>query len=104
MLAPIFVKGHVSFTLGGESFEFVHQNISGFGVTGLPWGKLNASEHFGRKVEVRIRLAYAETEDFATPAYIIREYTVSSDRMGLRFALTPEQQERITQFVRRYGY
>ncbi len=104
MLAPVFVKGHLSFGLDGHSLEYIHQSISVFGVTGLPWKPLNPREHFGRTVSVSVRIPLHQPLSFKTSASILREQTLYSEGMGLRFLLDAELQGHLSAYIALHGF
>jgi len=81
----VFIKAHLSFQLGEHALEFVHQNISPSGVSGLPWAPLNPMVHFGKKVQVQVRVATAEPQTVNLTATIFKEQTQFNTSMGLRF-------------------
>jgi hypothetical protein len=101
----IYVKGHLAFTLGDQSLEFVHRDLSAFGCMGLPWGALSPKDHFGQPVSVQLRIpAQPEQLQMQLPGYIMREYTLYAERMGVRFQPSPEQRERLVRHVERFGF
>jgi hypothetical protein len=104
----VFVKGHVGFTINGQSFEFVHQNISVFGVTGLPWGPLDPREFFGKAVTATVRIPHQPTHDLPvairTRAYIMREQTLYAQHMGLRFQFDAEQEASLDAHINKHGF
>lgn len=104
MLGPVFVKGHLSFGIDGHALEYIHQNISIFGVTGLPWKPLNPKEHFGRSVSVTVRVPLHAPLSFRTPAFILREQTLYSEGMGLRFVLDAELKGQLSAYIAKYGF
>jgi hypothetical protein len=113
MQPPVFVRGHLHFEVDGFQLEYVHQSLSLFGVTGLPWAPLNPEEHFGREVKVTLKTATRDPLQMTCPARITREATRISESLGLRFQLSESQtrdlQKRIqsegfypTEYVRKY--
>jgi hypothetical protein len=100
--SPIFVKGTVRFELDNRKFEFRERNISQFGVNGLPWGELKATEHFGAKVRCDVEVN--QSPAFSAGARIVREYTPTSESMGIRFDLPPAQQKTILDLIATRGY
>src|SRR4051812_39615298 len=104
MLSPVFVKGTIRFVLEKRRFEVLPQNISPYGVTGLPWGELSATEHFGHKVEVEVELAVGDGLSFKCRGHVTREYTATSEAMGVKFELDPALTEKVGEYVRKYGY
>jgi hypothetical protein len=99
-----FVKGHLAFTLDGKPQEFIHQNLSAFGVTGLPWGPLDPALHFGREVDVQVRIPAEKSAQFTTRATILRENTLFGSHMGLRFRLEPAARAMVESLVRKIGF
>jgi hypothetical protein len=103
MIETVFVKGHLTFSVEQQDLEFIHQNVSVFGVTGLPWGVLSAKNHFGREVMTTLRIPGDAKLSFWTRAYIMREYTVFGSHMGLKFQMEPEAHERLSAHVQKHG-
>jgi hypothetical protein len=112
---PTFIKADLSFDppdappeneLGISSSPIIHlrQNISVFGCMGLPWGELNPQSHFGRRVNLQVRSVEPGNLFFSTPGHLIREATVSSERMGIRFDLSSAQRERLAEQIRNHGF
>lgn len=101
--APIFVKGHVKVTIGKQTLEFVHQNVSAFGVTGLPWGDLDPQEYFGARVSAQITLLAAGGMRFHTQATILRESTAVAEHFGLKFIPDAELKHQLAEFVSKNG-
>jgi hypothetical protein len=104
MLLPVFVKGHLTFTVDQQDLEFIHQNISVFGVAGLPWGGLNARDHFGRAITATIRIAGTEPLSFWTKAHIMREYTSVGEHMGLKFQLEATVKAKLAALIEKTGF
>jgi len=108
MLDSVFVKGHLGFTINGQSYEFVHQNISVFGVTGLPWGPLDPRESFGKPVTATVRIPQQPTHDLPvalrTRAYIMREQTLYAQHMGIRFQFDAEQKASLDAHIQKHGF
>jgi hypothetical protein len=104
MLQPVFVTGNISFELEGRRLEFLQQNISQTGVNGLPWGDLKATEHFGARVRCEVELAGIEGTAFSTDAHIVREYTLTTETMGVKFDLPAAQQKSVNELIRKHGH
>jgi hypothetical protein len=105
MLPPLFVKGHLTFSLEGHNLEFTHQNISTFGVMGLKWAPLNAQEHFGATVQATITCPAKEAPLLMkTEAHLIRELTVQADYMGVVLHLNDNQHKELGEYIRKYGF
>jgi hypothetical protein len=107
MLPPLFIKGHLSLRIDDKVVEHIHQNISVFGVTGLPWGALDPSLYFGKRVQVQIRIPQAtraEDEVFSVPAFLLRESTTRGKTLVVRFDLDPESRGRIKQLISKFGH
>jgi hypothetical protein len=100
----MFVKGHLSFTLDQHSLEFVHQNISVYGVMGLPWGQLSPSAYAGRDVEVTIKIPADPALIIKSKAYIIRESTQYSETFGLKFNMNPDQALTLARHITKHGF
>lgn len=83
--------------------EFVHLNISPFGVTGLSWGDLDSNDWFGRKVTVHVQLLIGGGLRFKTQAYVLRESTAVAEHFGLKFELGDEEGKKLQEFVRAQG-
>ncbi len=106
-MLPIFVKGHLTFSLDEHVLEFVHQNISVFGVTGLPWPPLDPTRHFGQAVQAQVRIPSSGTPstlNFKTRAYLLRESTNRSEQMGLHFHLDAESRAQLETHISRHGF
>lgn len=119
-MLPIFIKGRLEFTaqVGQKSLrlEFVNQNLSSFGVNGLPWGTLNSHDHFGQEVMATIharltrgtahpeRSQHTEEIRLTTPAKITREFTALGSQMGIRFYFKPDQAKLLNEAIRLHGY
>lgn len=104
MRLPVFVKGHLNFKVDNKDFEFIHQNISVFGVAGLPWGTLNPRDHFGKEVTASIRITSPEALSVLTQARILRESTASSEFMGLKFYLQKEARDKLSALISKHGF
>lgn len=104
MIEPVFVKGHLSFCLDKQDFEFIHQNISVFGVTGLPWGPLNSRDHFSKEVMVSIRIASPAPLSILTRSEIMREHTTVGEHMGLKFFLEAESKAKLSALIQKHGF
>jgi hypothetical protein len=101
----IYVKGHLAFTLGEHNLEFVHRNLSVFGAMGLPWATLSPKEHFAHPVSVQLRLpSQPDTIQLQVAGYIMREYTLYAERMGIRFQLDPAQRELMSGHIANFGF
>lgn len=103
-MLPVFVKGHLAFSVDQQDLEFIHQNISVFGVAGLPWGQLNPREHFGKEVTVSIRITSPEPLQILSRAAIMRESTSVAEHMGLKFRLEKEALAKLSSLVQRHGF
>ncbi len=105
--APVFVRGDLYVTEGNTQLEFIDQQVSAYGVTGLPWGPLKEEQYFGRKVRVKCRLRSSESGaqawEFETDALISKEATLFSKLMGLKFMMEPKLKEALTRFVNQHG-
>jgi hypothetical protein len=103
-IAPVFVKGQISLESEKYNLEFIKKNISEFGVMGLPWGPMNAQEHFGKLVGVTLKIFTQEPTTINAKAHLIRECTVYSDHMGLRLRLGDAERSALRSQIKRYGY
>ncbi len=103
-MLPIYLKGSITFKLEERQFSYEKQNLSAYGVSGLPWGGLDPIRHFAQKVKVTLKLDTPELAHFTTDAQIIREATQTTEHMGFKFGLSPEQHKRINELVSRYGF
>ncbi len=101
---PIYIKGHLSFTLENQNIEYIHQNLSVYGVSGLPWNQLDPNQHFGQRVQVSVKIPGAEPMAFQTPARITREFSLSQRKMGLAFELTQDQRDQLIALIRKSGF
>jgi hypothetical protein len=104
MLGPVFIKGQMALRFEGQTLEFLRKNISVFGVTGLPWGPLNAQQHFGKPAEVSVKVASDDGFTFISPALIMREYTLYSEHMGVRLLLGTRERDELSQRISRHGF
>lgn len=107
MMLPVFVKGHLTFSVDGQDFEFIHRNLSVFGVAGLPWGPLNSRDHFGREVTVSLRVTSPEPLQLLTKARIMRESTTVGEHMGLKFYFDKGQEDarsKLQSLIDRHGF
>jgi hypothetical protein len=105
MILPVFIRGHLTFTIDGHTLEFIHQSLSVFGVTGLSWAPLDPYTHFGKTVQVQIRIpAQPQPLTFITPAVILRERTQYAEYLGLRFDLAPGVRTTMEELVRKQGF
>ncbi|MGK5086574.1 PilZ domain-containing protein [Bdellovibrionota bacterium FG-2] len=103
-MLPIYVKGTLEFTFEGHFYTYDKQNLSAYGVGGLPWGSLDPARHFAKKLKVTVKLETPEPMTFTTEAQIIREATQVSEHMGLKFSLIPEQAKKVNALIAKYGF
>ncbi len=103
-IPPVLVKGHLIFTLDDKRFEFVHQNISTHGVTGLPWGTLDKIAAFGRTVHVDVRIPGKPPIQFQTRAHITRETSAGDTQMGLRFEIDSATKKLVEGRIQENGF
>ena len=102
---PVFIRGHLTFTLEGHTLEFIHQAVSAFGVTGLPWSPLDPVTHFGKAVTVQVRVpAQPQPLAFSCQARILREKTQYSEYMGLRFELPADIRAKLQELIQKHGF
>lgn len=106
MIFPaVFIRGHLTFTLDGHTLEFIHQAVSAFGVTGLPWPPLDPLRHFGKAVTVSVRIpSQPQPFAFSCPAHILREKTHYSEYMGLRFDLPADIKKQLDALIQKSGF
>jgi hypothetical protein len=104
MMLPVFIKGHLAFKIDRRELEFIHQNISVFGVAGLPWGQLDPRDHFGRETSVSIRITQPEALAIQGRARIMRESTAVGEHMGLRFELEPDARAKLSALIAKHGF
>jgi hypothetical protein len=102
--SPLYVKGTLHFEIEKRKLSFPDRSISQYGLGGLPWGELQASEHFGVKVQCEVRLDSPDKVSFTAPAHIIREYTPTSESMGVRFDLSPEKLQPVVALISKHGF
>jgi hypothetical protein len=98
------MKGNIRFELENHRFEFLQQHISQYGVNGLPWGELKASDHFGARIQCQVEINQTQTPAFAAAAHIVREYTATTETMGIRFDLPPAELKAVTDLIAKHGY
>lgn len=99
----MFLKGNLRIQVGDQSLHYIHQKITSFGVTGLPWGTLDPVEHFGRAVMVGINIEHPVKWSLQAPAQIIRETTVHSSQMVIKFHLSPEELKTLNGLIEKHG-
>lgn len=105
MNAPVLIKGHISLEREQTRLEFVHRELSPFGVLGLPWPPLNPTHDFGKRVQVHVRaLGPDRTLAFRTDAIIIREKTARASHMGLQFILSEQNRKNLSDFILKNGF
>lgn len=106
----VFVKGDISFSIRNQALLFRRKNISVFGLTGLPWGVLSPTEHFGLPIDVSVQIP--TRGDGKTPgkplvikcrAVIVREQTVKASYMGIRFDLSPQDKLSLAALIAKEG-
>lgn len=102
---PVFIRGHLTFSIDGHTLEFIHQAVSTFGVTGLPWAPLDPLKHFGKAVTVQVRVpAQPQPLAFSCPAHILREKTQYSEYMGLRFDIPAAIKTQLEALIKKGGF
>ena len=85
-LAPKFLRGTVWVSAGDSLGEYPRALISSDGVYGLRWPPFVPAKHFGKIVEIKMELsATSHLHRFEMQASVIHEYTMRSERMGLKF-------------------
>jgi hypothetical protein len=99
----MFIKGDISFTVDQRIFQFSQKNISLFGVTGLPWLLLKPDEHFGRSIFAEIKAGHPHEIVITTPAQILREYEIGSQKMAVRFHLDFDQSTQLEELIKKHG-
>ncbi len=99
----MFVKGHLIVLVAGQSLEFIHQNISVFGVSGLTWSPLSPHEHFGKEAQISLRIPAKPDLLIKTRGYLMRERTISGEHMALRFALSTDDHQRLSAHIEKNG-
>ena len=104
MRRPIFIKGHLSFSLDKHQLEFIHQNISLYGVTGLQWAPLSPLHHFGHQVTAHIRIPQSYIAPMQAEAILLRERTTRSDHMVVKFLLNDTQKQEMTGLIQQFGF
>jgi hypothetical protein len=105
ILPPVFIRGHLTFSLEGHTLEFIHQAVSTFGVTGLPWAPLDPIQHFGKEVTTQVRIpAQPQPLSFSCPARILREKTQYAEYMGLRFKLPADVRSQLESLIKKGGF
>ena len=103
-MLPVFLKGHLTFKVDNRDLEFIHQNISVFGVAGMPWGSLNPRDHFGKEVMASVRITFSEALSILTHARIMRETTAVGEHMGLKFHLEKEAHAKLSALIAKHGF
>ena len=100
----VFVKANLEFELEGHRLKFTHRPISTYGVSGLPWGPLSPETDFGRHVDCKIHVLTPEGLDLFVDAIILKDHSLYSQQMGLRFRLRPDQVEDLSAVIRKRGF
>ena len=104
MRRPIFIKGHLSFTLDKHQLEFIHQNLSIYGVAGLQWAPLSPQHHFGAVVNVNVRIPQSYTGTLHAQATLMRERTTRSDHMVVKFLWDLETKSLVNNLIAQHGF
>lgn len=104
MNPPVYIKGHLSFSVEGKNFDYRHQNISVYGIPGLPWTHLSSQEHFGKYIDAQIEALAPTPAHFSTRAHIMREFTLHAEYMGLRLSLEREQRGKLSEIISKHGF
>jgi hypothetical protein len=99
----VLIKGALFFTIDQHSLKYLNQMISPFGVTGLPWAPLNSNEYFGRTLLVEIQPSISEKTKIEGPAQILREFTLNSRKMAIRFHFDYEQSQTLENMIEKHG-
>ena len=102
-LAAITVKVRLTFTLGEQLYDIIHQDVSLYGVSGLPWNGQTPFKYLGKVVLAQIRLPYA-ADALNVEAKIFIEKTAVGEHMGLRFLLSEAQRNDLIEAIEKHGY
>lgn len=101
----MFIKGHLSFQLAGHSLEFVHRDISLFGVTGLPWAPLSRDAHFGKTIDVVVKVASNENPwTFRTRGILGSEQSAYGDYLSIKFLMDADTRAQLQKRVAMNGH
>ena len=101
---PIFIKGHLEFSVDGNHLAFLDKPISLNGVTGLPWSPLSPKKHFGTPTVVQVTLPQASGAKFQVSATLTREQTMAHQYMGLHFGLDPASRKALASVIEKHGF
>jgi hypothetical protein len=101
---PIFIKGHLEFSVDGHRIAFQDKAISLNGVTGLPWSPLSPKKHFGTSTIAQVTLPQANGAKFQVAATLTREQTLAHQYMGLRFGLDPASHRALSVVIEKHGF
>lgn len=104
MLPSIFIKARLVLLVDNQSIDYGIQDISVFGASGLSWGNLEPKKYFSRRVSCIIQVAAAQELIFRPDAYLLREQTIQSQTMGLKFDWSPEDREILEHYIIKHGF
>ena len=100
----LFTKGHLRLTLNDHVLEFLYQLISIYGVSGLPANPLT-KPFFGQKVFLTLEVPSAKPPlIFKTQAKVLREQTITSEHMSLKFELDANQKAQLLGHISKKGF
>jgi hypothetical protein len=101
---PVFARGHVGLWKGKDKYEYLNCNISAFGTGGLAWKGFSFANDFGSSFKCDIRLLGDEHLRIFGEASILREQSLRSSLMGLRFKLSAGDQARLEGAIQKSGH
>jgi hypothetical protein len=99
----VYIKGNITILIDNNKISHPNQNISAFGVNGLPWFNLNPKKEFGRLVEVLVDIQKPKPYSIRTLALILSEATPESATMVLKFHMDELQKQEFTAFIDKNG-
>lgn len=82
----------------------MNQMISSFGVTGLPWAPLHPNEYFGRSLVIELKTATPGKTKLEGPAQILKEFTLNSRKMAIRFHFDYDQSQILERLIEKHGF
>ncbi len=100
---PLFTKGHLRITLEKEVLEFLYQMVSVYGVSSLPSNSIT-QPYFGKTVFVNVEIPAALPLHFKTRAKVLREKTINTENMSLKFELNEEQRTLLSKHIEKHGF
>ncbi|MBI4924638.1 MAG: PilZ domain-containing protein [Bdellovibrio sp.] len=89
--------------MDNEAMEFLFQIISHYGVSGLPSNSITQL-YFGKTVFVNLELPAKVPLYLKTRAKVLREKTLYTEHMALKFLMEDDQKEQLSQHIKEHGF